>query len=81
MLSKLKAPIGRIIWGAILFVAGCMELWGITHSASDDTLSEFTHWAFQVDSVVGQTIFLIVWGSFSAWFAWHILTFMGKKGK
>lgn len=74
-------PKGRIVWGITLLIAGALEAYGIANPGSNDTLSEFTRWAFHVDSGAGQAIFLAVWGSFSAWFAWHILTFMKKKDK
>lgn len=66
-------PLGRAVWGLFLLVGGLLETYGILHPNHNDTLSEFTRWAFHVDSGAGQAVFLALWGGFSAWYAWHIL--------
>lgn len=69
-----KIPRGRIIWGAVLAVAGTIETVGIADHWREDTLSEFTRWAFHVQSPIGRAAFVAGWGVFSAWFTYHILT-------
>lgn len=75
----MKIPSGRIVWGALLALGGIVEAYGIMAAPSDDTLSEFTRWAFQVDSPAGRAVFLAAWGGFATWFTYHILS--GRKKK
>lgn len=70
---------GRIAWGAVLLVAGALEAYGVANPGKDDTLSEFTRWAFQVDHPAGRLIFIAVWLGFSGWFLRHIVAGAAKS--
>lgn len=72
---------GRIVWGGLLLVGAIAETYGILYPGNNDTLSEFTRWAFQTDSTTGRYIFFAAWGLFSSWFAWHIIGTPKKRGK
>lgn len=71
-------PRGRLVWGAILAIAGAVEVYGIAAPNADDTLSEFTRWAFATDTTPGRVIFGLGWLGFASWFLVHILN-DGKK--
>lgn len=70
---------GRYVWGGILLLGAVIETYGILHPGNNDTLSEWTRWAFQTDTATGRAIFIGAWGAFAAWFAWHILDKNGGK--
>jgi hypothetical protein len=70
---------GRFVWGALLVYGAAIEVEGIVNPDSQDTLSEFTRWAFQVDSTAGAVIFGVLWTAFATWFLVHILG--GRKKK
>lgn len=64
---------GRFVWGAILLFGAAVEIDGVLNPDNNDTLSEFTRWAFHVDSTAGAIAFGVLWTAFAAWFLVHIL--------
>lgn len=66
-------PVGRKRWLIALGVAGALEVWGVTHTGSDDTLSELTRWAFATDTSTGRILFGVAWAGFAGWYMVHIL--------
>ena len=77
-----RTPGGLAIWGAILAAAGIVEVWGVTNTGSDDTLSEFTRWIFGTDSgTAGPVVFGVGWVAFAGWYLWHILGGRAKRGR
>lgn len=70
---------GRFVWGALLVFGAAIEINGVMNPGGEDTLSEFTRWAFQVDTTPGAVIFGTAWLAFSAWYLVHILK--GRNAK
>lgn len=62
-----------IAWAAIIGGGLAYEAYTLRTRRSADTLSETTRRWFRVHKSPGRAAFLVAWGSFSAWFAWHIL--------
>lgn len=72
-------PVGRVAWGVLLAGAGALEYYGIRNPQGDDTLSEFTRWAFHVDTPAGRGIFAVAWTVFAVWFLKHIVTWSSSS--
>lgn len=72
---------GRIVWGGLLLVGAIAETYGILFPGNNDTFSEWTRWAFQTDTTIGRYAFLVTWGTFAAWFSWHIIGTPKNRGK
>lgn len=66
-------PTGRKVWLGLLLAGGAYELRGIFRPGMEDTLSEFTRWAFQTHTDRGRLAFGSLWPMFALWFYGHIL--------
>lgn len=66
-------PKGRLAWGGLLLVGAALEGYGIANPESNDTLSEFTRWAFATDITAGRVAFAVCWIAFAGWYLVHIL--------
>lgn len=66
-------PTGRKVWLALLLTGGAYELRGVLHPHEEDTLSEFTRWAFRTHTKTGAVAFTAACLAFGAWFLPHIL--------
>ena len=69
----MSTPRGRLVWGVLVGIGLTVEAWGIFHPGAEDTLSEFTRWAFATDTTAGKWIFGAAWVGFAAWFLPHIV--------
>ena len=59
---------------ALLLVAGAIwEARALTDKTPGDSWSEQTRIWWRVDTTPGKYAFLVVWGTFTAWYAAHIL--------
>lgn len=61
--------VGTGIWLGIL----AFELWA-ARARPRWTLSEVIRQLLHTRTAIGRTIFLVAWGGFATWFAWHIIT-------
>lgn len=66
-------PPGRKVWLSLLAAGGTYELIGLLDPDGEDTLSEFTRWAFRTHTKPGAVAFLATSLGFVAWFLPHIL--------
>ena len=61
------------LWGAWLLVGTAFEVWGVWfHMQGDDTLSEFTVWAFRASTTIGWFALMLLMGFLAAWFPGHV---------
>lgn len=51
---------------------GVYEIVALVDPTAGDTISASTRALFHTDTVVGRCVWFSVWGTFSAWFAFHI---------
>ena len=64
---------GRKVWLALLLAGGAFELQALLHPDREDTLSEFTRWAFRTHTKAGAVTFAVAALTFGGWFIPHIL--------
>lgn len=62
----------RKILIGILALLGIYELVALTDIDSGDTISVSTRVLFHTNTFWGRVTWFVVWGTFSAWFAYHI---------
>jgi hypothetical protein len=64
---------GRKVWLGLLLAGGAFELRAVLDPKGEDTLSEFTRWAFRTHTKAGAVTFAVAALSFGGWFIPHIL--------
>ena len=72
-MSNEVSPTWRRIWLAWFAAFFAFEGWAVLNKTRGDTLSEHTRDYFRTKGRVGSFVFLGAFGSFSAWFAAHIV--------
>lgn len=66
-------PTGRKVWLALLLAGGAFEARAVLDPHSEDTLSEFTRWAFRTHTKKGAAVFTTAALGFGGWFVPHII--------
>jgi hypothetical protein len=62
-----------VVWTAIAATVVGYEIWTLRSDKLDYTLTRTARRAFRTTHPVGKAMFLMGWGSFSVWFARHIV--------
>ncbi len=66
-------PIFTWAYGVATALFLTFELWALANKTPGDTITEHIQHYFRVKGKIGSLVFLVMFGSFSAWFAAHIL--------
>ena len=66
--------IWTILWLIWIAMFAIVEGVAVFNDKKNDTLSEHFRLWLRVDTRLGRTVFLLIFGGFVAWFGIHILT-------